>query len=117
MATVKESVAQALLGTTEDSELSQQTRQNFLQHAKKDPETGEMYMGEDEFINAVAPKSEDYVSVQRAIHWSCGFLMIRFTAQNQALTIRHPLPRRGPSKNRASYALGLEHVCKPPCEA
>ena len=28
----------------------------------KDEETGELYMGEEEFVNAVAPPAEDYVS-------------------------------------------------------
>ncbi len=63
MATVKESVAQVLLGTSDDPALSPQTRQAFSHYARKDADTGEMYMGEDEFIDAIAPTGEDYVSV------------------------------------------------------
>lgn len=65
MATVKDSVAKTLLGSTEDPALSQQARTTFTQYAKKDPQTGELYLGEEEFIDAVAPRTEDYVSVQR----------------------------------------------------
>lgn len=75
---VKESVKETLLGTEDEPQLSSQTRAEFLQHAKKDEQTGEYYMGQHEFINAIAPESEDYVShlfptqlcskVQRRVH-------------------------------------------------
>jgi solute carrier family 25 (mitochondrial aspartate/glutamate transporter), member 12/13 len=58
---VKEAVKESLLGTEDPTLLSTQTRSTFLLHAKKDPEAGEYYMGEEEFINAIAPKGEDYV--------------------------------------------------------
>lgn len=61
MATVKEQVSEALLGTTDEPQLSQQTRENFLKHSVQDAESGERYLGEEEFINAIAPESEDYV--------------------------------------------------------
>lgn len=48
------------MGSTEEPQLSHQARSNFLRHAQKD-ENGEPYMSEDDFINAVAPKQEDYV--------------------------------------------------------
>lgn len=62
---VKETVKETLVGTaTEEpgSQLSAQSRARFNSHAAKDPETGELYMGREEFINAIAPKDEDYVS-------------------------------------------------------
>ena len=59
MAAVKEQVAGVLLGSSPD--ISHQARSLFYKHAKKDDETGEVYMSETEFINAVAPASEDYV--------------------------------------------------------
>jgi solute carrier family 25 (mitochondrial aspartate/glutamate transporter), member 12/13 len=58
---VKEAVKESLLGTEEPIVLPAQTRSTFMLHAKKDSETGEYYMGEEEFINAIAPKGEDYV--------------------------------------------------------
>lgn len=61
MATVKEAVAETLVGTTQEPSLSQQTRQTFRRHAIKDEQTGEYYLGEDQFIDCVAPQSEDYV--------------------------------------------------------
>lgn len=61
MASVKETVKETLVGSTEAPALSHQARSNFLRHAQKD-ENGELYMTEDDFINAVAPKQEDYVS-------------------------------------------------------
>ena len=38
-------------------------RDRFLQYAKKDEESGQYYMGESEFTNAIAPEGEDYVSM------------------------------------------------------
>jgi hypothetical protein len=58
---VKEAVKESLLGTEEPTQLSAQTRSTFLLHAKKDPESGELYIDKEEFINAIAPPSEDYV--------------------------------------------------------
>jgi solute carrier family 25 aspartate/glutamate transporter 12/13 len=62
MATVKEQVGEVLLGTSEEPQLSQLTRASFMKHALKDESTGDYYLGENEFIEAVAPESEDYVS-------------------------------------------------------
>lgn len=61
MATVQESVKESLLGTTREPELSTQTRAAFDNNARKDAGTGEYYMSEDDFVNAVAPEHEDYV--------------------------------------------------------
>lgn len=63
---VKEAVKGSLMGTEEHVQPSAQARARFASHAIKDPETGELYMGADEFINAIAPPSEDYVSLQKA---------------------------------------------------
>lgn len=62
MAALKEEVREALLGTTEEPQLSQLTRGAFMKHAQKDEATGEYFLNEDAFIEAVAPESEDYVS-------------------------------------------------------
>ena len=62
MATVEQSIKESLLGTTREPELSQQTRASFDRHARKDEATGEMYLGANEFIRAIAPEHEDYVS-------------------------------------------------------
>jgi solute carrier family 25 aspartate/glutamate transporter 12/13 len=43
-------------------EPSAQIQASFSQHALKDEESGEFYMGQTEFVNAVAPTDEDYVS-------------------------------------------------------
>lgn len=61
MATVKDQVQEALLGTTDEPQLSQQTREIFVKYSVQDPSSGERYLGEQEFINAIAPESEDYV--------------------------------------------------------
>jgi solute carrier family 25 aspartate/glutamate transporter 12/13 len=61
MATVKEQVGEVLLGSTDEPQLSQLTRSAFLKYAQKD-ESGEYYLNEDQFIDAVAPESEDFVS-------------------------------------------------------
>ncbi|KAJ5381090.1 uncharacterized protein N7496_003518 [Penicillium cataractarum] len=64
MASVKDTVKETLVGSTEAPELSHQARSNFLRHAQKD-ENGELFMAEDDFINAVAPKQEDYHKIKR----------------------------------------------------
>ena len=66
MSSVKETVKEKLVGSTEEPQLSQQARSNFFRHAQKD-ENGEWFMNEDDFINAVAPKQEDYVSLARVV--------------------------------------------------
>lgn len=66
MASIKDQAAEALFGTENEQQLSQQTRANFFKHALTDPETGEKYLGEAEFLNAVAPAQEDYVRESRA---------------------------------------------------
>jgi len=50
-----------LLGTSEEPQLSNLTRAAFMKYAVKDETTGNYYLGENEFIDAVAPESEDYV--------------------------------------------------------
>lgn len=60
---VKEGVKESLVGTEiDDSQLSGQTRAEFMQYALKDEDSGEYYMGQKEFVDAVAPVDEDYVS-------------------------------------------------------
>ncbi|CAL5872229.1 uncharacterized protein PFLUO_LOCUS6488 [Penicillium psychrofluorescens] len=65
MSSVKESVKEKLVGsTTEPYQMSHQARSNFMRHAQKD-ENGDLYMGKEEFINAIAPKQEDYHKIRR----------------------------------------------------
>ncbi|KAF7712213.1 Mitochondrial carrier protein, calcium-binding [Penicillium ucsense] len=70
MASVKDTVKETLVGSSgssssaETPELSHQARATFMRHAQKD-ESGDLYMSEDEFIDAVAPKQEDYHKIKR----------------------------------------------------
>lgn len=60
---VKEAVKQTLIGSTEEpAKLSAQTKARFHKYAAKDPSSGELSMGVEEFTNAIAPPGEDYVS-------------------------------------------------------
>lgn len=59
---VKEAVKEGLLGSEEPVQVTTQTKARFNTNAIKDAESGELYMGPEEFINAVAPVDEDYVS-------------------------------------------------------
>ena len=63
MATVKESVKESLLGATREPNLSAQTKAVFTRNSTRDEQTGESFMTRDDFIRAVAPDDEDYVSV------------------------------------------------------
>ena len=51
MATVTDSLKESLLGTSQEPQLSQETRD----------EDGEFYMSESDFVDAIAPEGEDYV--------------------------------------------------------
>ncbi|KAI0877016.1 mitochondrial carrier domain-containing protein [Hypoxylon argillaceum] len=64
-ATVKEAVKSSLLGSEEPANLSASYRATFLSNAKKDEKTGELAMGLDEFVNAIAPVDEDYSKIHR----------------------------------------------------
>ncbi|KAG5970855.1 hypothetical protein E4U55_001429 [Claviceps digitariae] len=69
-AVVKETVKETLVGTTIEEEpghppLSAQSRARFNSYAVKDAETGELYMGQEEFINAISPDDEDYHKIKR----------------------------------------------------
>ena len=69
----KQSVKESLLGTTIEPELSQQTKATFDRNARQDEATGDNYMTEEDFVNAIAPASENYVSFRNkldlSIHW------------------------------------------------
>lgn len=63
---VKDGVKESLLGvelTDDQLQLPEQTRAEFMRHALKDEESGEYYMGEKEFVDAIAPMNEDYVRI------------------------------------------------------
>ena len=62
MATVKEAVKESLIGTTREPQLSQQARATFDLNAKHDEDAEEPYMTEIEFVNAIAPSTENCVS-------------------------------------------------------
>lgn len=59
---VKEAVKESLIGTDEPSHPSSHSKARFSSAAVKDADSGELYMGPEEFINAVAPQNEDFVS-------------------------------------------------------
>ena len=61
---VKEVVKESLLGSEQvgDAKLSAQSKATFEKNARHDEESGELVMSEQDFINAVAPEGEDYVS-------------------------------------------------------
>ncbi|KAK6581576.1 hypothetical protein PZA11_006267 [Diplocarpon coronariae] len=62
---VKEVVKEALVGTEAEVQLSAQSKATFVKNARKDEATGELLMGEEEFVNAVAPPTEDFHKIKR----------------------------------------------------
>lgn len=64
-ATVKEAVKESLLGSEDPSNLSAKNKATYISLAQKDPETGELFMTEEQFIDAVAPAEEDYGKIKR----------------------------------------------------
>ena len=67
MATVKEAVKESLVGTTREPQLSQQARATFDRNARQDEGVEEPYMTEIEFVNAIAPPTENYVSYEHSV--------------------------------------------------
>jgi solute carrier family 25 (mitochondrial aspartate/glutamate transporter), member 12/13 len=63
MTTITEQVKETLLGAEQVPTLSKQAQDHFIKHAKRDPQTGDRYLDEAAFIEAIAPPSEDYVGV------------------------------------------------------
>ncbi len=63
MATVKEVVKESLVGATREPDISQEIRATFNRNSRSDEVSGERYMTEEEFVNAIAPVNEDYVSL------------------------------------------------------
>lgn len=55
---------EALVGSSEPVQLPTQTRARFAAHAVKD-EAGELYLGLDEFVAAVAPRGEDFHKISK----------------------------------------------------
>ena len=62
MATAKQAIKESFLGATTEPELSEQTRATFNRNARQDEATGDYYMTEEDFVDAVAPANENYVS-------------------------------------------------------
>ena len=58
---VKSEVEDSIGTADEDVQFSSLARSEFMQHALRDEETGELYMDEEAFVNAVAPLGHDYV--------------------------------------------------------
>ena len=58
---IKESLKETLLGTEEPENVSTESKDRFLKYATLEEE-GEKYMSPEDFINAIAPPEEDYVS-------------------------------------------------------
>lgn len=62
MSTVKASIKESLLGVEKEPDTSLQTRAIFDKYARQDGNSGEAYMAEEDFVDAIAPASENYVS-------------------------------------------------------
>ena len=99
MASVTEAVKESFLGLTEGPHMTYQARANFLRHAQKD-ENGELYMDEENFIDAVAPKQEDYVSVTR----DCKGTKIRYQNLRNCSSGFFPDSTRLSANNMASFS-------------
>ncbi|CAD6582644.1 MAG: mitochondrial aspartate-glutamate transporter agc1 [Alectoria sarmentosa] len=67
MATAKQAVVESLLGTAREPELSHQTKATFDRNARQDEATGDYFMSEEDFVNAIAPSSENYIADRKRI--------------------------------------------------
>ena len=130
MATVKEAVKETLVGTTREPLLSAQAKANFDRHARRDEETGELYMSADGFVNAIAPVEEDYVSHLALCHpsnWFCPqgsrlkvqrlIWTFSIAAQDQTGAICDPLQCSRPPENGQDHTARLGHLRESPSKA
>ena len=68
MATTTAAIKDSLLGSEKEQGLSYQSKANFDRHARTDDTTGESYMRLDDFVDAIAPVSENYVGCNAFRH-------------------------------------------------
>lgn len=68
MATVVAKVQESLLGSEAPSSLSSESKDRFLKYARQDEEDGDFFMHSEDFVNAIAPPEEDYVSCAHQIY-------------------------------------------------
>ncbi|KAK7427928.1 mitochondrial aspartate-glutamate transporter agc1 [Neonectria magnoliae] len=61
----KEVVKETLIGSSEPTQVSAESKARFNSYAVKDVESGELFLGLDEFVAAVAPKGEDFHKISR----------------------------------------------------
>ena len=54
-------IKESLLGSEREEGLSFQSKASFERYSTPDEKTGEKYMTQDDFIEAIAPASENYV--------------------------------------------------------
>lgn len=104
---VKEKVKESLVGVEVEPEdhksqpSSSQTNAAFNQHAVLDEESGEYYLGQKEFVDAVAPEGEDYVSTWFSFHtYTCTRTM--FGGRRQAWHVRVHLPTMHSTRSSAN---------------
>ena len=114
MATVTEKVKETLVGT-EEEEGSQQlsAKREFLTNCVEDEATGEQYLDEKAFINAVAPEGEDYVSsalclIEHLIEPKLGGVDLRLVRQEHRALIHHI------AQDQARAVLDPVQHCRPP---
>ncbi|EGD90027.1 hypothetical protein H112_02501 [Trichophyton rubrum D6] len=60
-----QNLKEQLVGRSSETPLSAHVKAHFMQHARVDSESGELYMTREDFINAIAPKNEDYHKIKR----------------------------------------------------
>lgn len=89
-AKVKESVKETLLGTEEPAQLSAHTQATFMKHAHHDEASGELVMTEPEFVDAIAPEKEDYVScTPDTRRWQFDWLMTHTSTKSSVNNMRY----------------------------
>lgn len=66
---VRESLKETLLGTEEPENVSAESKTRFLKFASLE-DGGEQFMSQEDFINAIAPPEEDYVSTTDKALWT-----------------------------------------------
>lgn len=88
---IKDSVKETLLGTEEPANVSSESKDRFLKFASIE-ENGEKFMSLEDFVDAIAPPDEDYVSTKHNAHAKQS--LTPHLAQDRKSPIWHPVQRR-----------------------
>lgn len=110
---IKESLKETLLGTEEPATVSSESKDRFLKYATIE-DNGEMFMTQEDFVNAIAPPEEDYVRTAcNASQTKKIALLTPVAAQNRKSSVWSSFQRRRCQKTRQTQHDRFQRIREP----